>query len=98
MSFVFLPPFVNMSAVDVEFILFFLKGAAYIVTLYAEKLQEEQAWRSGRGIAPLLDTAGSKYAHVLGDDQIPLTGASYAHSDASHSFGSATSRHTTDSV
>jgi hypothetical protein len=76
---------------------FLLKGTAYIVTSYAKKLKDEQAWRSGPGVAPL-DTAGSKYARVRGEDQIPLSGASYAYSDANHSFGSAASRHTTASV
>jgi hypothetical protein len=72
--------------------------AAYIVTSYAKKLQDEQAWRSGPGVAPPPDAAGSKYAHVHGDDHIPLTGPSYAYSDASHSFGSAAPHHTTASV
>ena len=80
----------KMRAVDVESILFFLKGAAYIVMSYANKLKGEQDRRSGLG-----DTAGSKYARVHGDDLIPLTGPSYAYSDANHSSGSATSRQTT---
>ena len=89
----------SFRAVDAKIInYFFLKGTAYIVTSYAEKLRTEQAWLSGRGITPLLDTAGSKYARVHGDDQIPLTGPSYAYSDANYSFGSAASRHTTASV
>jgi hypothetical protein len=61
--------------------------AAYIVTSYARKLQEQQLWRSGPGIAPVHDH-GPKYAPVRGDQEsnIPLTGP-YPYRDTSHSFG-----------
>ena len=66
---------------------FFSQGAAYIVTSYAKKLQEQRLWRSGPGIAPVHDH-GPKYAPVRGDQEsnIPLTGP-YPYRDTSHSFG-----------
>jgi hypothetical protein len=71
---------------------FFSQWAAYIVTSYAKKLQEQQLWRSGPGIAPMHDH-GPKYAPVRGDQEsnIPLTGPShsYPYRDTSHSFGNA---------
>jgi hypothetical protein len=70
--------------------LFFLSGAWYIVASYARKLVDETAWRSGPGVAPPAETPGSKYVTVQQqDDQIPLTGPSYAYpySDTNHSFG-----------
>jgi len=73
-------------------------GAAYIVASYAKKLKDEKAWRSGPGVAPPPDnTSGSKYVHVKQqDDQIPLTGPSYAYPyrDTNHSFGGAEHRTT----
>jgi hypothetical protein len=70
----------SFRAVDAKIInYFFLKGTAYIVTSYAKKLKDEEAWISGIGVALPLDTAGSKYSHLHGDDLIPLTGASYAY-------------------
>ena len=84
---------------------FILKGAAYIVASYAEKLEKEKAWRTGPSVAPLRDTSGLKYTHVDQQDDhsahVPLTNASYAYAynDADHSFGSSTHHHhTTTSV
>ena len=71
----------------------FLKGAAYIVTSYANKLKEQKAWRSGPGIVPPMNASGPKYVHVGRDEEshIPLTGPSYpyAYKDTNHSFGTA---------
>ena len=63
-------------------------GAAYIVTSYAKKLQEEQAWRSGPGVSPPPEASGPKYTHVEEEDHIPLTGG-YPYSDTNNAFGAA---------
>ena len=77
------------------------KGAAYIVTSYAKKLQNEQAWRSGPGVGapPPQATSGPKYTNVQEEDHIPLTGPhhNYPYSDTNHSFGAEAHR-TTASV
>jgi hypothetical protein len=73
------------------------KGAAYIVTSYAESLKKEHSWRSGPGVAPLRDASGSKYAHVQQQDHdnVPLNAVSYPYNDTSNSFGGATHHHHT---
>jgi len=75
--------------------------AAYIITSYAKKLENEKSWRSGSGVTPLHDTSRSKYTHVHQQDDhhhhganVPLT-ASYAYGDASHSFGGSMPHHHT---
>jgi hypothetical protein len=80
---------------------FFLKGAAYIVASYAEKLENEKSWRSGPGATPLRDTTSSKYAHVQQQDDhgvnVPLTAASYPYPyrDGNNSFAGSTPHHHT---
>jgi len=65
--------------------------AAYIVTSYAKRLQEQTAWRSGPGIVPPVHASGPRYVHV-GDEEshIPLAGPSYPYKDSHHSFGART--------
>jgi hypothetical protein len=78
-------------------IIYFLKGAAYIVDSYAKKLLEERAWRAGPGVAPPREAPGPKYTHVQEEDHIPLT-RGYPYSDTNHSFGAAAPHRTTASV
>jgi hypothetical protein len=64
--------------------------AAYIVSSYAQKLQNEKTWRSGPQVVaiPMNNNSGPKYAHVKQEDESrPFTGASYPYRDADHSFG-----------
>lgn len=68
----------------------FFQGAAYIVSSYAQKLRNEQTWRSGPQVVaiPMNNNSGPKYTHVKQEDETqPFTSTSYAYGDANHSFG-----------
>jgi hypothetical protein len=85
------------------FFSFKTKGAAYIVTSYADSLKKEHTWRSGPGVAPLRDASGSKYVHVEQQDHdhstnVPLNNvpySSYPYNNTSNSFGGTTHHHHT---
>jgi len=68
--------------------------AAYIVSSYAKKLEQEKSWRSGR------DTSGSKYTHVQHDDHganVPLS-YNYPYNHANNSFAGSTPHYHPTSV
>ncbi len=84
------------------FFFFQKKGAAYIVTSYAESLKHEHSWRSGPGVAPPRDASGSKYVHVEQQNHdhsasVPLNNVSYSYpyNDTSNSYGGAAHHHHT---
>jgi hypothetical protein len=64
--------------------------AAYIVSSYAQKLRNENTWRSGPQVVaiPMNDNSGPKYMHVKQEDESrPVAGVSYPYKGANHSFG-----------
>ncbi|KAI0249240.1 hypothetical protein BJV78DRAFT_1276240 [Lactifluus subvellereus] len=65
--------------------------AAYIVSSYAQKLNDEN-WRYRPGVVPIVGGGGPRYANLKPDDRdethFPLAGGtSYPYSDSHNSFG-----------